>query len=131
MILAYEPFDSLAGKTIAVLEDTPSETLLYKYLESTEPELAVLPCADYYSMRVKLRAGTADAVCLPRTVAVTWHESRTQILPFTIGSIKYCAIAKKDSALLDLCSELFYDWRLDGTFSEWARQYNVEWGANG
>ena len=131
VILAYEQFDTLAGKTVAVLEDTPSESLLYDYLQSVEPEMAVQPCADYYSMRVKLRAGTVDAVCLPRTVAVTWHESRTKILPFSIGSIDYYAIAKKDSVLLELCSELFYDWRLDGTFSELARRYGVEWGANG
>lgn len=131
VILAYEPFDSLAGKTIAVLEHTPAATLLYKYLESTEPELVVYPAADYYSMRVMLRAGTVDALCLPRTVAQSFHESRTRILSFDIGSIGYRAIAKKDSVLLDLCNELFYDWRLDGTFREWGRKFNVEWGANG
>ena len=131
VILAYEPFDSLAKKTIAVLEDTPSEKLLYDYLDSTEPEMAVHPCADYYTMRVMLRAGTVDGVCLPRTVAVTWHESRTQILPFAIGSIPYYAIAKKDSVLIDLCNEVFYDWHVDGTLTSWGRQFNVEWGANG
>jgi ABC-type amino acid transport substrate-binding protein len=131
VILAYEPFDSLAAKTVAVLENTPSETLLYDYLESTEPELVVHPAADYYSMRVMLRAGTVDAVCVPRTVAMTWQESRTQILPFPIGDIPYYAIAKKDSVLIDLCNEVFYDWRLDGTFRDWGRQFGVEWGANG
>ena len=131
VILAYDSFDSLAGKTIAVLEDTPCEKLLYKYLESTEPELVVHPCADYYSMRVMLRAGTVDGVCVPRTVASSWHESRTKILPFSIGSIPYYAIAKKDSVLLDLCNEVFFDWQVDGTFGAWARQFGVEWGANG
>ncbi len=131
VILAYEPFDSLAGRTIAVLENTPSETLLYDYMESTEPELAVHPAADYYSMRVMLRAGTVDAVCVPRTVAMTWQESRTQILPFAIGDLPYYAIAKKDSVLIDLCNEVFYDWRLDGTFLDWGRRFGVEWGANG
>ena len=131
VILAYESFDSLADKTVAVLENTPSETLLRDYVKSTEPALVVHPCADYYSMRVMLRAGTADAACLPRTVAASWHESRTRILPFDIGAIPYYAIAKKDSVLLDLCNEVFYDWQLDGTFSEWGRQFGVEWGANG
>ena len=131
VILAYESFESLAGKTIAVLEDTPSEALLYQYLESNEPELVVHPCADYYSMRVMLRAGTVDGACLPRTVAMTWHESRTKILPFSIGSIPYYAIAKKDSVLIDLCNEVFHNWKLDGSFSEWGRQFGVEWGANG
>ena len=130
VILAYESFDSLADKTVAVLEGTPSETLLRAYVKSTEPKLVIHPCADYYSMRVMLRAGTADAACLPRTVAAAWHESRTKILPFDIGAIPYYAIAKKDSVLLDLCNEVFYDWRLDGTFSEWGRQFGVEWGAN-
>ena len=131
VILAYEPFDSLEGKTVAVLEDTPSEPLIYDYLQSVEPEMVVHPCADYYTMRVLLRAGTVDAVCLPRTVAVSWHESRTKILSFDIGRIPYYAIAKKDSILLDLCNEVFLDWQLDGSFSEWGRQFQVEWGANG
>ncbi|MBR4906005.1 MAG: transporter substrate-binding domain-containing protein [Clostridia bacterium] len=131
VILAYESFDSLAGKTIAVLENTASETLLKEYVKSTAPTLSVHPCADWYSMRVMLRAGTVDGACLPRTVAASWHESRTRILSFDIGALPYYAIAKKDSILLDLCSEVFYDWRLDGTFKEWGREFGVEWGANG
>ena len=131
VILAYEQFDSLAGKTIAVLEHTASETLLKEYVKSTEPTLSIRPCADYYTMRVMLRAGTADGACLPRTVAASWHESRTRILSFDIGALPYYAIAKKDSVLLDLCSEVFYDWRLDGTFKDWGAEFGVEWGANG
>ena len=129
VILAYEPFASLSGRTVAVLEGTPSESLLYAYLESVEPEMAVRPCADYYSMRVMMRAGTVDAVCLPRSVAASWREARTQILSFDVGSIPYYAIAKKDSVLLEVCNEFFYDWQQDGTFSEWGRKYGVEWGA--
>ena len=131
VILAYESFDSLAGKSIAVLESTPSETLLKDYVKSMEPTLTIHPCADYYSMRVMLRAGTVDGACLPRTVAASWHESRTKILGFDIGAIPYYAIAKKDSVLLDLTSELFYDWQIDGTFRAWAKRFGVEWGANG
>lgn len=131
VILAYESYESLKGVTVGVLENTSSETLLNRYLESNEPEMVVHPCADYYSMRVMLRAGTLDAVCLPRTVAASWHESRTRILPFEIGKIPYCAIAKKDSVLIDLCNEVFYDWQLDGSFSEWGKRFGVEWGANG
>ena len=131
VLLGYTSFDSLAGKTIAVLQETPSETLLYDYLEKVEPELVVRVFADNYAMRVALRAGTVDAVCLPKTVAKSWHESRTEILPYVIGKIPYYAIAKKDSVLLDLCDELFYDWQRDGTFAAWGKEYGVEWGANG
>lgn len=131
VVLAYEPYASLAGRTVAVLAETPSETLLYQYLDSTEPEMVVHPAADYYSMRVMLRAGTVDAVCLPRTVAASWREARTQILPFEIGSIPYYAIAKKDSVLLAVCDEFFADWKADGTFLSWGREFGVEWGANG
>ncbi len=131
VILAYEPFASLRGKTVAVLENTPSETLLDKYLESVEPEMVVHPAADYYSMRVMMRAGTVDAVCLPRSVAASWHEARTQILSFDIGKIPYYAIAKRDSVLLEVCDAFFYDWQRDGTFQNWGAQYGVEWGANG
>ena len=115
----------------AVLQETPSATLLYDYLEKVEPELVVHEAADYYSMRVMLRAGTVDAVCVPRTVALTWQETRTRILPFEIGKIPYYAIAKKDSVLLELCNEMFYDWQRDGTFSQWGAHYGVEWGTNG
>ena len=131
VILAYGPFDTLAGKTIAVLQGTPSEKLLKKYVEASAPELTIHPAADYYSMRVMLRAGTVDGLCLPETVAMGFHESRTKILSYDVGAIPYYAIAKKDSVLLDLTSELFYDWQLDGTFRDWAREYGVEWGANG
>jgi ABC-type amino acid transport substrate-binding protein len=131
IVLAYEPFESLAGRAVAVLEDTPSETLLDTYLEKVEPELVIRRAADYYSMRVMLRAGSVDAVCVPRSVALTWQESRTKILPFEIGKIPYYAIAKKDSVLLTLCNEVFYDWQRDGTFQNWGAQYGVEWGANG
>ena len=72
-----------------------------------------------------------DAVCLPRTVAQSWHESRTRILSFEIGRIPYYAIAKKDSVLIDLCNEVFYDRQLDGSFAEWGRKFGVEWGVNG
>ncbi len=131
VILAYDSFDTLDGKTVAVLEETPSETLIYDYLESTAPEMVVHPAADYYSMRVMLRAGTVDAVCLPQTVAQTWRESRTKILPFDIGRIPYYAIAKKDSVLLDLCNEVFYDWQRDGSFEKWGNEFGVDWDANG
>lgn len=131
VLLGYTPFDSLAGKTIGVLQETPQEELLYDYLEKVEPELVVQLFADNYAMRVALRAGTVDAVCVPKTLAISWHESRTQILPFAIGKIPYYAIAKKDSVLLTLCNELFYDWRRDGTFEAWGKEYGVEWGVNG
>lgn len=131
VILAYGPFDTFSGKTVAVLEGTPCEKLLKDYVKSTAPELVVRPAADYYSMRVMLRAGTVDGLCLPRTVAKSMRESRTQILPYELGAIPYYAIAKKDSVLLDLASELFYDWQLDGTFRNWGRAYGVEWGVNG
>lgn len=131
VLLGYDAFDSLYGKTVAVLQETPCETLLYDYLDRVEPELVVHPAADYYSMRVMLRAGTVDAVCVPRTVAQSWQESRAQILPVSLGKIPYYAIAKKDSVLIALCDEVFYDWQRDGTFAAWGTQYGVEWGVNG
>ncbi len=131
VILGYDTMDTLSGKTVGVLENTPSSKLLYEYLEKEEPEMVVHPCADYYSMRVMLRAGTVDAVCLPRTVAQSWHESRTRIQRFEIGTIPYRAIAKKDSVLIDLANEVFYDWQLDGTFRDAGRTFGVEWGTNG
>lgn len=117
VLMGYET-GGLAGKTIAVLQETPCQELLYRYMEAYEPELVVRECADYYSMMVMLRSGSVDAVCMPKTVADTMQENRMRQYG-DLGSVSYYAIAPKDDVLLELCSELFYEWEKDGTLLKW------------
>ncbi len=131
VLLSYDAISSLAGKTVAVLQGTPSEKLLYTYLDEQQPELVVHLAADYYSMMVLLRAGTVDGLAVPRTVAMGLLESGMQIGSLSFGKIPYYAIAPKDSVLLSLCDELFLDWQSDGTFAGWYVRYGIEWGGNG
>ena len=117
VLMGYET-GSLTGKTIAVLQETPSQELLYRYMEAYEPELVVRECADYYSMMVMLRSGAVDAVCMPDTVAKTMQEARMHRYG-DLGSISYHAIAPKEDILLELCSELLWEWQKDGTLLKW------------
>ncbi|MBQ5987256.1 MAG: hypothetical protein IJL59_08305 [Clostridia bacterium] len=110
---------SIASATVAVLEGTPAETLLNRLVNERSPHTVVVPCADYYSMLVKLRAGTVDAVCMPYTAAMSHMESGMSLYSEPIGTIAYFAIAPTGSILLDLCDELFAGWRQDGTLEQW------------
>ena len=111
----------LAGTTVAVLAGTAAETVAYRYVDQKEPEMVVVPCADYYSMLVKLRAGAVDAMCMPRTAALSHLEQRMVIFAEPIGTVSYYAIAPDGSVLLELCSELFTEWSGDGTFDAWKK----------
>lgn len=125
VLLGYET-GPLAGKTVAVLQETPCQTLLYQYLEEHEPEMVVRPAADYYSMLVMLRAGAVDAVCVPETVVPTLWEAGMKRYEGNIGTIPYHAISEQGHVLSDLCSELFWDWQADGTFENWYRENGLE-----
>lgn len=118
VLMGYEEF-SLEHLRIAVLDGTSCEKLAYDVLDQEEPELVVVPCADYYTMFVKLRAGSVDAVCMPRSVALGHMERGMIIYSRPLGTVSYYAIAPADSILLELCDELFSDWQRDGTFETW------------
>lgn len=120
---SIQPIEHLS---IAVLSGTPAEKLLYRLMDEQEPGVVVVPCADYYSMLVKLRAGSVDAACMPRTAAVGHLERGLMIYPEPIGTISYYAIAPKDSILLELCDELFAAWTEDGTMAAWAEQCGLK-----
>ena len=117
VLLGYleQPVEKLK---IAVLDGTESEKILQKYAESYS-EMTVVPCADYYTMMVKMRAGSVDASCLSRCAAMTYREQGMVIFANPIGTIPYYAIAKDGSILLELCDELFTGWKEDGTLQEW------------
>ena len=124
VLMAYEE-RSLAGLTVGVLNGTPAETLLMRLVEEYDAPITIAPCADYYTMLVKLRAGTVDALCMPRTAALSHMEQGMLLYSQTLGTISYYAIAKDGSILLDLCDELFDTWTDDGTLQTWAEQFGL------
>lgn len=124
VLMGYEE-RPLTGLTVGVLSGTPAETLLTRITEELDVPMTVAPCADYYTMLVKLRAGTVDAVCMPRTAAISHREQGMLLYAEPLGTISYFAIAKDGSVLLDLCDELFEAWADDGTLQTWAEQYGL------
>ena len=115
----------VGGSTIGVLSGTPAETLLYRLIDEQDVEVTVVPCADYYSMLVKLRAGSVDALCMPKTAAKSHLERGMTIWAEPLGTISYYAIAADGSILLNLCDELFETWAEDGTLAEWRQAYGL------
>lgn len=115
----------ISGLVVGVLSGTPAEKLLTRLVEEQDVPITVAPCADYYSMLVKLRAGTVDALCMPRTAAKSHLERGMLIFAEPLGTISYYAIAPSGSILLDLCDELFDAWAEDGTLDAWKAQYGL------
>ena len=118
VLMGYEerPLEHLR---VAVLSGTQAEEIAYGILDQDEPELVIVPCADYYSMLVKLRAGSVDAMCMPRTVALGYQERGMVIFSKPVGTLSYYAIAPSGSILLELCDEMFSKWTEDGTMQKW------------
>jgi len=121
VLMGYEE-RPLAHLKVAVLDGTAAETIAYRLLDQEEPEMVVVPCADYYSMFVKLRAGSVDAVCMPRTAALGHRERGMVLYAEPVGTVSYYAIAPTGSVLLELCDELFSTWNGDGTMETWQRE---------
>ena len=115
----------LAGLTVGVLDGTPAETLLLRLAEEQDVPITIDECADYYTMLVRLRAGTVDALCMPRTAAKSHAERGTVIYAEPLGTISYYAIAPAGSVLLELCDELFTTWGEDGTMAAWKARYGL------
>ena len=124
VLMGYEerPLEHLR---VAVLNGTQAEKIAYQILDQDEPEMVVVPCADYYSMLVKLRAGSVDALCLPRTVALDHLERGMMVFPKPVGSISYYAFAPAGSVLLELCDEMFSAWTEDGTMLKWQQSCSL------
>ena len=121
VLMGYEehPLEHLR---VAVLSGTQAEEIAYRILDQDEPELVIVPCADYYSMLVKLRAGSVDAMCMPRTVALGYQERGMVIFSRPVGTLSYYAIAPSGSILLELCDEMFSKWTEDGTMQKWQEE---------
>ena len=121
VLMGYEerPLEHLK---IAVLDGTQAEEIAYSILDQDEPEMVIVPCADYYSMLVKLRAGSVDALCMPKTVALAYRERGMILFSAPVGTLSYYAIAPSGSILLELCDEMFAKWTGDGTMRQWQEE---------
>ena len=126
VLLCYDAVMPLAEKRIGVLQNTESEVLLEAFESDVEPEILVAPYAAYYDMMVALRAGTLDALCLPRSQALRLGGADLKLHRTTVGQLNYYAVARAENkALLKLVDELLSLWARDGTLLEYYETHEL------
>jgi len=120
VLLCYDEDMGLEQKCIGVLRGSEAEALLSTFESEVEPEILILPYAAYYDMMVALRAGTLDALCLPRQQALRLGDPALKLHAAVIGEIGYHAVARTENrVLLRLVDELLALWASDGTLREY------------
>ena len=116
----------LSGKRIAVLHDTACDAVVTKYQQDEENGLVVVPFAAYYDMLVALRAGSVDAACMPRTVALTHQEKAMVLSGYALGTVDYHVIGtREEKDLLSLIDSQLLKWANDGTLRKWYEAYDL------
>ena len=116
----------LSGKRIAVLHDTACDAVVTKYQQDEENGLVVVPFAAYYDMLVALRAGSVDAACMPRTVALTHQEKAMVLSGYALGTVDYHVIGtREEKDLLSLIDSQLLKWANDGTLRQWYEAYDL------
>lgn len=126
VLMGYGGTETLAGKKIAVLYGTSTETVLNKYIEAESPETLAVPYADYYDMLLALRAGTVDYVCMTRTAALSHKSEQLVILPGRIGTVEYHILTKPtETTILSVSDALLARWITDGTLGNWYKEFRL------
>ena len=116
----------LGEKRIAVLHDTDADTVVSKYQQDEENGLIIVTYAAYYDMLVALRAGSVDAVCMPRTVALTHREKAMELSNYALGTVDYHVIGtSEEKDLLSLIDSQLLKWANDGTLRGWYEAYDL------
>ena len=116
----------LAEKRIAVLHDTDAYTVLSKYQQDEENGLIILSYAAYYDMLVALRAGSVDAVCMPRSMALSHREKAMVLSRYALGTVDYHVIGtSEEKDLLSLIDSQLIQWANDGTLRSWYEAYDL------
>ena len=116
----------LGQKRIAVLHDTAACDVVTKYQQDVENDLDVVTYAAYYDMMVALRAGSVDAVCMPRTVALSHQEKAMVFSTYALGTVDYHVIGtREEKDLLSLIDSQLLLWARDGTLRSWYEQYDL------
>ena len=93
----------LSGKRIAVLHDTACDAVVTKY-----------------------QAGSVDAACMPRTVALTHQEKAMVLSGYALGTVDYHVIGtREEKDLLSLIDSQLLKWANDGTLRQWYEAYDL------
>ncbi|MBR0357369.1 MAG: transporter substrate-binding domain-containing protein, partial [Clostridia bacterium] len=117
---------ALGGKRIAVLHDTAACDVLSKYQQDEENALIIVTYAAYYDMLVALRAGSVDAVCMPRSVALTHREKAMVLSNYALGTVDYHVIGtSEEKDLISLIDSQLIRWANDGTLRSWYEAYDL------
>ena len=116
----------LGDKRIAVLHDTAAYAVVSKYQQDEENGLVIVTYAAYYDMLVALRAGSVDAVCMPRTVALSHRDKGMVLSAYALGTVDYRVIGtREEKDLLSLIDSQLVRWANDGTLRSWYEQYDL------
>ena len=118
--------DDLGEKRIAVLHDTAAYTALSKYQQDEENGLVIVTYAAYYDMLVAVRAGSVDAACLPRSVALTYRDKAMVLSKYALGTVDYHVIGtSEEKDLLSLIDSQLIQWANDGTLRRWYERFDL------
>ena len=118
--------EDLAEKRIGVLHNTDANRVLSQYQQDEENGLAIVTYAAYYDMLVALRAGSLDAVCMPRSQALSHREKTMVISPYALGTVDYHVIGtSEEKDLITLIDSLLVRWAQDGTLRAWYEAYDL------
>ena len=118
--------EDLGEKRIAVLHDTAACDVLSKYQQDEENALIIVTYAAYYDMLVALRAGSVDAVCMPRSVALTHREKAMVLSNYALGTVDYHVIGtSEEKDLISLIDSQLIEWANDGTLRRWYEAYDL------
>ena len=116
----------LSEKRIAVLHDTPAYNVVSKYQQDEADGLTIVPYAAYYDMLVAVRAGSVDAACLPRTVALSYRDKGMALSNYALGAVDYHVIGTSEQKdLIALIDSQLITWANDGTFRQWYEAYDL------
>ena len=116
----------LSEKRIAVLHDTAAHSVVTKYQQDEEDTLSIVTFAAYYDMLVAVRAGSVDAVCMPRTVALSHRDKGMVISNYALGAVDYHVIGTNEQKdLLSLIDSQLITWANDGTLRKWYETYDL------
>ena len=116
----------LSEKRIAVLHDTDAYAVLTKYQQDEENGLIIVTYAAYYDMLVALRAGSVDAVCMPRSQAISHQEKAMILSKYALGTVDYHVIGtSEEKDLLSLIDSQLLTWANDGTLRAWYEAYDL------
>ena len=97
-----------------------------KYQQEEENSLILVSYAAYYDMLVALRAGSVDAVCMPRSQALSHREKAMVLSGYALGAVDYHVIGTNEQKdLISLIDSQLLKWADDGTLRSWYERFDL------